>query len=182
MSRRRRSRRSSAINPHAGAHRGALRALGMVLAIAGGALTAIGVIDFFGSFGSVGGGMPTKFWMAMVGLPMLGLGIMLLKLGYLGTISRYLAGETAPVAGDTFNHVARRAAPGVRALSSAMRGGADGAALTCPGCGADNGAGAAFCDQCGDALVTAPVTCRGCGVENDDDARFCDSCGRALAS
>ena len=102
---------------------------------------------------------------------------MLLKAGYMGHIARYVAGETAPVVTDTFNYVAERGAPGIRAIKSALQDqSAPQANLSCASCGAEHDSDAQFCDRCGVALNTAR-TCVGCAAENDRDAKFCDSCG-----
>lgn len=99
---------SRRINPDAGEQRTSLRATGLLLTTVGGIFTIVGVADFFRSFASTASGvgsMPTKFWCAFVGLPLLGIGIAILKAGYLGTMTRYVAGETAPVARDAMGAV-----------------------------------------------------------------------------
>ncbi len=178
-----RSRRT--VNPRAPAQRATLRAIGMLMVIAGGVLTAIGLIDFFGAMGGHSG-PPQQFWCAMVGLPILAIGFGLLRLGYLGAIGRYVAGETAPVATDTINYVGEEAAPGIRSVVHAVADGLrdDPAGsrepCTCPACGAAVDADARFCDQCGGDLATVR-TCPACEAENATDARFCDRCGHRLA-
>ena len=174
-----RSRRR--VNPNAQGQRTALRGLGAVLALVGGAFTAVGLIDFFGSM-SAHAGPPQYFWCAMVGLPLLGFGSMLLKFGYMGAIGRYVAGEAAPVASDTINYLGEEAAPGIRsAVRSVAEGLADArgtrtAQATCPACEVEVDADARFCDQCG-ADLKSRRTCPACETENDLDARFCDACG-----
>ena len=175
-------RRAHRINPHHQTQRSGLRLLGGVLVVVGGIFTAIGLISFFSAFG--GGGFPSLFWCAFVGLPLLGFGTMLLKMGYMGSIARYVAGEAAPVAGDTLNYLADETQGSVRKMSAAvaagLRGDADATATArCGSCGHDNDHDARFCDQCGSALQVAN-TCGQCGKVNDDDARFCDGCGTAL--
>src|SRR5688572_21307774 len=80
-----------------------LRKLGLVLVIVGGLFTAVGLMSFFASFGTFG--PPRYFWMAFIGLPMLGFGTKLLGAGYLGEITRYGAGEIAPVAKDALAYL-----------------------------------------------------------------------------
>ena len=74
-----RTRRNHRINPQAHSQRTALRLLGGILVAVGGIFTLVGLTSFFSSFGSFES--PDKFWCAFVGLPMLGFGVMLLKLG-----------------------------------------------------------------------------------------------------
>lgn len=119
---------SRRINPHASEQRGSLRAIGLLLTTVGGIFAIVGAVDFFASFSAVRSGVPDgpdKFWCLFVGLPMLGVGISILRAGYLGTMTRYVAGETAPVARDamgalldesqdTIEGVSRSIARGIR--------------------------------------------------------------------
>lgn len=100
--------------------RGALRVLGFVLVGAGGLLALVGLIDFFSAFG--GHGMPTKFWCLFVGMPMVGFGSMCLKAGYLGSIGRYVAGESTPVVGESAKYLAEELRPTVRRYAEDLRG------------------------------------------------------------
>ena len=69
---------------------------------------------------------------------MIGLGTAMLKGGFLGTTTRYVAGEVAPTVKDTLDYVGigRRQA-------------------TCAKCGEANSADAKFCDHCGAPLTSA---------------------------
>jgi ribosomal protein L40E len=136
-----------------------LRVGGVVLVIVGGLLTLGGLASFFSAFGSFGAA-PTNFWMAFIGLPMLAIGAAMLRAGYLGPASRYVAGEVTPVLRDSLG--ALGAGPERR---------------LCAACGAENDADAGFCDRCGQPLSRR---CAACGANNDVDAGFCDSCGAAL--
>ena len=130
-----------------------LLGIGLVLAIAG-------FVSFFSAFGNPSGGMPTNFWMAFIGLPMLAAGASLTRAGFLGPASRYVAGEVTPTIRDTMG------ALGIGAER-----------IVCPSCGTENDATAKFCDGCGRPLNRA---CTACGAENDANARFCDGCGHPL--
>ncbi len=130
---------------------GIIAAIGLIFAIAGFA-------SFFSAFGSAS--TPTHFWMAFIGLPMLGLGIAMLKGGFLGTTTRYVAGEVAPTVKDTLDYV-----------------GVGGEKTTCPKCGGTNSADAKFCAHCGAALS---VNCPSCGHANEAGAAFCSACGKPL--
>lgn len=111
------------------------------LRIGGGAILVIGLlftivalVDFFGAFGSFQ--QPRNFWMAFVGLPLVAIGAVMLKAGYLGPAARYVAGEVTPALRDTLG---------------ALGIGAD--ARVCGSCSARNDADAAFCDSCGNPLT-----------------------------
>ncbi|MFN8623052.1 MAG: AAA family ATPase [Chloroflexota bacterium] len=49
--------------------------------------------------------------------------------------------------------------------------------MTCPSCGAENGATARFCSECGTRLAQA---CPSCGAPHAPGARFCSECGTPL--
>jgi Double zinc ribbon len=168
-------------HPRHQTHRTGLRGLGLALVIPGAILTAIGLFSFFGAFGSHSG-PPQYFWCVFLGLPMLGLGVNLLRLGYLGSISRYVAGEAAPVVADTVDYVARASAGGLGAAATAigqgLRGEA-GAMVACAACQRPQRADANFCDGCGAAMLQ-PDRCPGCRAENAIGASFCSQCGTAL--
>lgn len=42
------------------------------------------------------------------------------KLGFLGTVARYVAGETAPVAKDVVNYMGEKTQPGVKSFTKAV--------------------------------------------------------------
>src|SRR6476660_1305564 len=46
--------------------------------------------------------------------------------------------------------------------------------MTCSACGADNPAGARFCNECGAAQA---AVCPACGHANRAGSRFCNACG-----
>lgn len=172
------------INPQHDAVRPVLRVLGPVLAVMGLVLMVAGMASFFLSFGSFGFGSfepPRYFWCVFVGMPLLFVGLVLCKLGYLGAISRYVAGETAPVSKDTFNYMAEGTQSSVKTLASAAAEGISSGwhrgetAAACPRCAHPNDADANFCEQCGASLSQ---TCPVCQKPNDAAAKFCDHCGQ----
>jgi double zinc ribbon protein len=148
------------LDPGHAAKRNVLRGIGVVLVVIGGLLTAAGLADFFSSFNSAGA-FPTRFWMAFIGLPILGWGLRICKFAFLGDISRYTAGEVAPVARDTIDYL-----------------GFGGEGITCPRCHRANGARAHFCEDCGAPL---DVRCPRCGHQSDAGAHFCEECGAPIA-
>ncbi|HEX7195430.1 MAG TPA: zinc ribbon domain-containing protein [Candidatus Limnocylindria bacterium] len=142
------------------AWRTGLRIAGPILLLIGIVLTAVAMIDFFSAFSSFG--MPQRFWLAFIGLPLVALGTAITKFAYLGPASRYVAGELTPTLRDTL---------GALGIGSGT--------VTCVSCGGANAADARFCDDCG-----APMqrTCARCNAVNAPDARFCDDCGAELTT
>jgi ribosomal protein L40E len=138
--------------------RQALRIGGFVAVGLGVVLTAIAMISFFSAFGSFGA--PTYFWLGFIGLPLIAIGSWILKAGYLGPASRYVAGEVTPTLRDTLGAL-----------------GVGPNRLVCASCGGTNAPDAKFCDDCGRALGR---TCASCGTDNAGDATYCRSCGTEL--
>jgi hypothetical protein len=166
------------INPGHTETRAALRVIGPLVAAVGLVFVVIGLGSFFASFGSFQ--PPRYFWCAFVGLPLLGLGVFITKVAYMGRFFRYVAGESAPVVKDTFNYMAEGTQQGIRTLAGAVGDGLRGAESrsTCSKCGQSNDAEAKFCRKCGAALGN---TCASCGHVNDPAARFCDTCGNPIS-
>ena len=145
--------------------RSGLRIGGAILAAIGLILIIVGVASFFSTFGSFGSSSmspPKHFWMLFAGLPLLFVGVAMLGWGFLGTTTRYAAGEVAPTVKDTLGYVGF---------------GAGAQEVTCAKCGGTNRAGAKFCEHCGAALS---VSCPSCGHANPADAAFCAECGKPL--
>ena len=115
--------------------RTALRLIGFVLLVVGVFFLLAALVDFFGAM-SANDGMPSKFWMAFVGLPLVVVGGWSLQAGFVGAASRYVASETAPA---------------VRTTSQAWHD--QGPDRSCPQCGKRAGASARFCDACGAELA-----------------------------
>ncbi len=176
----------SVIDSRHGKVRAILRLLGPLVVVLGVVLTAIGLISFFSAFGTFQ--PPRYFWAAILGLPLIGVGLGLSRLGYLGDIFRYVSGEVTPVARDTFNTMAGGTRQGVetiahavgRGLRSAMRGGSPSEPRTvlCIHCETSNPADARFCNQCGAGLQDQ--TCPGCGASLTPTARYCNHCGKPV--
>jgi len=140
--------------------RSGLRVGGAVLVGIGLIFTLAGFADFFSSMGTFNG--PKNFWMAFIGLPMLAIGASMLRAGFVGTATRYVAGEVAPTLKDALGYV-----------------GVGSEQAVCAKCGGTNRADAKFCDHCGAPLS---VTCPSCGHLNVADATFCDECGKPLGA
>lgn len=54
-------------------------------------------------------------------------------------------------------------------------------AVKCPVCGAENGLGAKFCNNCGNKLEQEKPKCPNCGMENTPGSKFCNNCGTPLS-
>jgi hypothetical protein len=96
-----------------------------VLRVGGPAIAGIGLLfmilgfgSFFASFGSFE--PPRFFWCALVGIPLLFVGIAACMFGYLGAFQRFVAGESAPVAKDVMNYMGENVQPGVKAVAKAV--------------------------------------------------------------
>jgi hypothetical protein len=162
-----------------------LRILGPAILLAGLVLTLVGVGSFFSSFGTFES--PRYFWCAFLGIPLVGIGGMITKVAFLGTITRYFAGEVAPVQKDVFNYMVAGTKDSIRDAATAVGEGLGiraeergEAASRCRQCGTENEAEANFCKSCG-APLAQTRTCPACGDANAPDARFCDHCGREMA-
>ncbi|EOC99972.1 zinc ribbon domain-containing protein [Caldisalinibacter kiritimatiensis] len=176
------SSKNNNINKNHEQKRKTIRTIGTVVLITGIIFTAVGFISFFSSFGSFE--PPKYFWCSFIGLPLLGIGGGLLKMGYMGSVARYTAEEIAPVTKDTFNYMADGTSEGVRKISKsisegikeASEGNDDKTLVKCFKCNEVNDSDAKFCKNCGAALEKTKM-CSNCGELNDPDAKFCDNCG-----
>ena len=126
--------------------------------VAGGVLLPLGIIVFVWGVVNVFGydgydSPPGRYLVAFLGgLPLIGVGLMCLNVGFLGAAARYGAGETMPVARDSAAYLTD--GQGVMGI---------GRTVDDPG-----------------PTASGPF-CRSCGVRNDPDATFCDGCGHRLA-
>jgi hypothetical protein len=176
---------SNEINPGHREVRAVLRVIGPATALVGLLFVVIGFGSFFASFGSFE--PPRFFWCAFVGIPLLGVGVMISKFAYIGTVFRYMAGETAPVGKDVTNYMVAGTKDSIRDAATAVGEGfavagrgQDARAANCPQCGAENDESANFCHDCG-APITKAKRCEKCGEVNNPLARFCDNCGTPVA-
>ena len=134
----RRSARQLRHSEHEGTRR-VLRIVGPLVVALGLFFMVYGVYDFTQGFGNhrPPRGFPgfdrhgetvevdeggSKFWMCFLGVPLLGFGVMICRFAYLGAAARYVAGEVAPVASDTFTYMARTSKDGIRDVVGAVRG------------------------------------------------------------
>jgi hypothetical protein len=105
-----------------------------------------------GIYDQVGGTFGTMGFI-FVGTLMLVIGSACLRAGFLGTTTRYIAGETMPVVKDSAAYLTDgegfmgigKVTPGATANPSS--------GVFCSKCGTHNDAGAHYCDSCGSALA-----------------------------
>ncbi len=116
-----------------------LRIGGAIIAGTGLILVIAGFASFFSSMNSFSG--PKHFWLAFIGIPLLGIGMMMLVAGFFGTTTRYAAGEVMPTVKDSLDYM------GIGARRAAL--------VTCPSCGHGNAPGSGFCSACGKPLPAA---------------------------
>lgn len=146
-----------------------LRTVGIVLLVVGLICALIGFIDIFSTISRHE--MSTKFYLAIIGLPLMGIGGGLTLFSFQREISRYVKDETMPV----LNEAGKEIAPAVRAVANAVRGKTE--EVSCPHCGEQNPAENTYCKACGKPLVRK---CPRCGAELSPDSAYCGKCGTKL--
>lgn len=144
---------------------------GFVLLGVGAVFAIIGFSSFIDAFYTTG--MPKNFWCCIVGLPMMGLGGMLLSLGFKREIARYMEKEHAPVV----NEAARDMTPAVKTVVSAVKEELSDDKKRICACGAENDDDSNYCKACGKKLVK---DCAACGASVPPDAEYCPQCGSKL--
>ncbi len=125
-----------------------LKIIGFILLGSGSILTVIGFISFFSAFN--GGGFPSLFWCAMIGLPLLGFGGMITSLAFRREIARYIKNESTPI----INEASQDLAPAIKNVVSAVKQGLEEEKDKnfCTACGAKLDPLDRFCGQCGTKL------------------------------
>jgi hypothetical protein len=99
------------------AKRNTLRVLGFIALLIGIPFAITGLISFFSSFGTFQ--PPKYFWCAFIGLPLIGLGIALLKMGFLGVAAAYVSDEVTPTVGKAASHVGSEVANAIKGTPDA---------------------------------------------------------------
>jgi hypothetical protein len=102
-------------------HRGIrsfLRVAGPLVAGVGLVFLIIGMASFFSAFG--GSGPPRLFWCCFVGMPLLFVGGVMCKFGFMGAVARYTAAEQMPVATDAINDLAQGTQGAVKTVARAV--------------------------------------------------------------
>ena len=159
-----------------------LRIVGGILLGVGVVCALVGFIDFALTFVNASNGgarFPSLFFLAMIGIPMIGLGAGLLVFSYKKEIGRYIKNESVPV----INEAAEELKPAVKSVVSAVREGIKGDAdedkkeFVCPHCGKVNLDDGAFCSFCGKPMQK---TCPICGAKQSGENVYCGKCGTRL--
>ena len=144
---------SERIDPAHQSKRNTFRTIGPIVLGIGVLSLIIGLADFISSMGTMR--VPYFFFVGAFGALLIPIGLGLTSMGYMGAMTRYQAGEMAPVAKDTTNYMADGIRPAIKSVTSAVVEG----------------------------IVEAgkPQFCTQCGVRNDADAKFCKACGTPQA-
>ena len=150
-------------------HKLVIRIIGIVLLVIGAICAIIGFIDIFSTINRHE--MSTKFYLAIIGLPLMGIGGGLTLISFHREISRYVKDETMPV----LNEAGKEIAPAVRAVANAARGKTE--EIACPHCGGQNPAENTYCTACGKPLARK---CPRCGAAVGADSAYCGKCGTKL--
>ena len=116
-----------------------LRVAGLLLGATGLVFLIIGLASFFAAFG--GDGPPRLFWCCWVGMPLLFVGSVLCRFGFMGAVARYTAAEQVPVAAAAIYDLASGTQDAVRTVSRAVAEGVREAQSDAKSCGCSkNGA------------------------------------------
>lgn len=161
-----------------------LKIIGFILLGCGIILDIIFFVDLFSSMSSFN--QPTLFFCGFIGLPITGIGIMLLQIGFRREISNYMKNEGVPV----INDAAQELKPAVKAVTEAVKetvkdenakgennGTQTEQPTVCPSCGKENQPKNNFCDGCGAQLYKV---CPKCGARQEVGDAFCGNCGCKL--
>ena len=130
-----------------------LRVVGVIALVVALVLLGLGLADFFSSMSS-DGEFPTRFWMAFLGILLLGPALWCLRAGFLGVGLRYVAAEASPVLKDSASYLSD--GEGILGVGRTVDDAPAEASETghfCSRCGTRNDTGASFCDHCGSALA-----------------------------
>src|SRR5690348_3341090 len=82
-----------------------LRIGGAISLVIGVILIIAGFASFFSTFGSDSMSPPKHFWMLFAGMPLVFVGVAMLGAGFMGTTTRYTAGEVMPTVKDSLGYV-----------------------------------------------------------------------------
>ena len=145
--------------------------LGISLLSIGTILALIGFIDFFVSINT--SDMPHLFFLCMIGLPLIGVGLMFTLTGFRHEISSYVVQETAPIT----NEMSEAITPAVQNIAAAAKEGFEKTNEIRCSCGKYNEENSKFCGGCGKPLAKV---CPACHKQIDGDNSFCNHCGTKL--
>lgn len=154
-----------------------LKTIGFICLFIGAPTLVVSFVDFFVSASMMT--MPRLFFLAFIGLPLVGVGIGCLQHGYIGSYTRYVAGEVSPVAVDTANYLYEGTKDNLHDLAATFGNSMQGKVIevTCHKCRHVVKSTDQYCDQCGAVLKRI---CPSCQASNDGDARYCRQCGKEM--
>lgn len=114
-----------------------------------------------------------------IALPLCFVGSVMSMFGYMGTLSRYSASQTAPVAKDVTNYMLENTKESIGSVVNVISENLNPSLSIklCPKCNNKVNPNSRFCDECGNALYKK---CPSCETENDFDAKYCQSCGKKI--
>ena len=95
-----------------------LRIGGISCALVGATLLAVGIVSFFSALGA--SHFPKLFWCAMLGMPVLFAGAVMIQFGFFGAAIRYMASQTVPVAKDVTHYMAEETQGAVKTMAKAV--------------------------------------------------------------
>jgi len=142
--------------------------LGITFSIIGLICTLIGMISFFRSFAKAE--PPKLFFFAFIGLPLLGIGGMLITTGFRREMMTYSKNEGVPVVNEALNEVSPTISKVVNEAHTSIK------KVKCS-CGELNDEGSKYCKSCGKELQKR---CPSCNEVVDPDSSFCNHCGKKL--
>ena len=163
-----------------------LKIIGTILLVIGIVCEIAGMLDIFLVANSQGR-MPSLFFLAFLGAPLIMVGIVMLIFACRREILSYTKNEVVPVVNDA----AQELTPAIKSVMNAVKDGLkteDGAiedtrttavpsGTVCPACGAVNQPKNKFCDKGGVKLFKI---CPSCGAKQEGVDAFCGECGAKL--
>ena len=147
-----------------------LKIAGITVLTLGVCCTVAGFINMATSIAAME--MPRLFFLLIIGLPCIGIGLMLTLTGFRKEMATYIKNESVPV----FNEAGEEMKPGISAVAGAVKEGVT-ASVICHACGESNTEGSNFCRKCGHPLSSV---CPRCGASVAPDSFFCPKCGEKL--
>lgn len=152
------------------------RTLGFITLTIGVICLTIAVVEFIRSFNE-NSGFPKLFFLGFIGIPLIAIGAMCLRCGYMKEINAYVASETIPVQTEAMNYVLNGTREELAKTISEIKNSSEKKGIQCPKCGRINETDAIFCDNCGSPISKK---CPNCGEENDGDSEYCRKCGTKI--
>ncbi|MDY0277439.1 MAG: zinc ribbon domain-containing protein [Acholeplasma sp.] len=128
------------------------RIVGFILLGIGAVFTILFFISFFSAFGDFDSGdsIFKDAWMPFVGFPLMAIGGVFLKFGYMGSLFKYFAEETVPTAAKSANYILNETKDNIKDILGTND--KNKKQRVCPKCGALNEIEDKYCFDCGAKL------------------------------